>query len=144
MRVIAPFFLAVLACSCAGPRSSHISQHATDTSAASSISTPPTNSTAAVAGTWNCPDQRLLWELASDGHWKWWDLEEQSGHPAEPPAISGKWFIHDGILVLRVENGTSHIPAGLAFTYDVRSVAAQTMVLYEADRKEQITLRRAD
>ncbi len=97
---------------------------------------------AAMAGTWHCRERELVWELTADGHWKWWDLEEQSGRPSEPPAISGTWFIHEGILVLRVETGTSHIPPGIAYTFDIRSVAAQAIVLYEASTKEQITLKR--
>ena len=95
---------------------------------------------AAMAGTWHCPEWKLVWELTADGHWKWRNLEEQSGRPSEP--LSGTWFIHEGILVLRVESGTSHIPAGMAYTFDIKSVTAQVLMLYEPDRKNQITLKR--
>lgn len=135
MKFVALFLSAMLLSSCA-------THHTADQPATVAIPPSPTNSTAAMVGTWHCRERKLVWELTADGHWKWWDLEEQSGRPSEPPAIGGAWFIHEGILVLRVETGTSHIPAGIAYTFDIKSVAAQVLMLYEPGTKAQITLRR--
>src|SRR5437762_1151859 len=83
---------------CAAPGSPH-----TGASPASAVSESASNMAAVLTRTWHCRERTLLWELKSDGQWKWWEVQEPSGHPSEPAAISGTWFIHDGILVLRVQ-----------------------------------------
>jgi hypothetical protein len=99
-----------------------------------------------MAGTWlfHFPGDEtdLRIELAKDGHWKWWPPVE--GSPPAQPTQTGTWFVHQQVLVLRVETSESDkIPAGLAFTYEVRSVTAQAIVLYDIFMKQEFTLKRA-
>src|SRR6266403_1902403 len=95
--------LAVLGtCGCAERRASSPNQPRT---ANTPTSTPElaTNTAAAIAGTWHSREHSFLWDLANDGHWKWWDLREQSGRPTDPPMLAGTWFVRNGILFLRIE-----------------------------------------
>jgi hypothetical protein len=83
--------------------------------------------------------------LAQDGRWKWWDLNEQSGRPSEAPLLGGRWFVREGVLFLRIEDvkeRTGHINPDLAFTFDVRSVTPEAMVLYEIGEKVEMKFRR--
>src|SRR5262245_60048501 len=104
--------LAVLAiCGCAGQRVSYPSQP-----------TPACVVSAEefLAGTWQCGERGILLELGSNERWKWWDLHEQSGHTSDPPMLAGSWFVHKGLLYLRIEHTKEEperIGPGLAFTF---------------------------
>jgi hypothetical protein len=88
----------------------------------------------------------MLIELAPDGLWRWWNLEEQSGRPSELPFMSGKWFTREQALYLRIEQhreGGSHgfLP-GMAIVFDIKSVGSDTLLLQWFSEKEEITWRR--
>ena len=78
----------------------------------------------------------MLIQLEKNEHWKWWSTRESP--PPKPPSQEGRWFIHDGILVLRIEKTESDkLPEGLAFTFDVRKVSADRMTLYDLQMKKE-------
>jgi len=91
-----------------------------------------------IAGAWTASfgEDTMLIQLEKNQCWHWWPMEEAP--PPEPPTQEGKWFIHDGILVLRVEKSEScKLPPGLAFTFDVREVTADRLTLYNLQMEEE-------
>lgn len=116
------------------------------TAKASAPAPPPaTDATAAMVGTWHCREHGFLWDLADDGHWKWWDLSEQSGRPSDPPMLAGTWFVRNEILFLRIQETkepAERIGPGLAFTFDVKSVTADAMILHQMREQEDMKFRR--
>ena len=91
-----------------------------------------------VSGVWTTSfgDSKMLIRLDPDEHWSWWALQEAP--PPKPPTQQGRWFIHDEILVLRVETSEScKLPPGLAFTFDVRKVTADRLTLYDLQMEKE-------
>ena len=91
-----------------------------------------------ISGIWSASfgDSTMLIQLDKNEHWKWWAMREAP--PPKPPSQEGRWFIHDGILVLRLEKSESDkLPAGLAFTFDVRRVTADRLTLYNLQMEEE-------
>jgi hypothetical protein len=46
--------------------------------------------------------------------------------------MSGKWFVHEQVLYLRIEQpleGAGHVGPGMAFAMDVKSIGPNAMVL---------------
>src|SRR5258706_147408 len=126
--------LAVLGtCGCAERRASSPNQPRT----ANPPTSPrgfPTNPAPAIAGPWHSREHSFLGDLANAGHWKGWDLGEQSGRPTDPPMLAGTWFVRNGILFLRIEETKEppeRIGPGLAFTFDVKSVTPDALVLHQ-------------
>ena len=106
---------------------------------------PATDTTATMVGTWHSRESSTLLELAGDERWKWWDLREQSGRPSEPPMLAGSWFVRKGILFLRIEQTKEEperIGPGLAFTFDVKSVTQDEMVVHQMRDKDEMKFRR--
>jgi hypothetical protein len=98
----------------------------------------------AMMGTWRSRDPPTLVELGPGQRWKWWDLSAQSRLPSEPPDVAGSWFVRNGILFLRIEKTmeeAERIGPSLAFTYDVKSVTPEAMVLHQTGQ-EDMTFRR--
>jgi hypothetical protein len=116
------------------------------TASATAPAIEPANHTAAeMVGTWHSREGSILLELASEEHWKWWDLSEQSGRPSEPPMLAGSWFVRNGILFLRIEQTKEpqeRLGPGLAFTFDVRSVTPESMVLHQMRDEHEMKFRR--
>ncbi len=62
--------------------------------------------------------------LSADGRWRMWSSVSGSS-PSE-----GSWFVHERILVLRLEGeNKGHVPPGMAFTFDIRTVAPDKATL---------------
>ena len=105
-------------------------------------SLPKTNIVASLVGTWHWRDERQLIELSRDGRWRWWNLQEQSGRPSEAPLMSGKWFIHDGDMYLRIEQpaeGAGHgFGPGMAMVFEIRSQNAEALRLNRPGSEEYI------
>jgi len=108
---------------------------------------PPSDSDVpqAMAGTWHSRKDTILLDLASGGHWKWWDLREQSGRPSEPPALEGSWFVRKGVLFLVIEQTKQppeRIGPGLAFALNVKSVTSDAMILHRPSQTDDMKFRR--
>jgi hypothetical protein len=91
-----------------------------------------------ICGMWTASfgDSTMLIQLEKNEHWQWWAMREAP--PPKPPSQEGRWFIHDGIIVLRVEKTESDkLPAGLAFTFDVRNVSADRLTLYNLQMEKE-------
>jgi len=92
-----------------------------------------------LSGQWSASfwDNRMLIQLDRNEHWSWWDMKETP--PPELPTQEGRWFLHDDILVLRVEKSAScKLPPGFAFTFDVRSVTPSRMTFYDRQSEKEI------
>lgn len=76
--------------------------------------------------------------LESNGHWAWRSPFEVSH--ARPPTQSGRWFVFDGMLVLRVEkSAAAEIPPGIAYTYDLRRVLPDKIILFDRNMERETT-----
>ena|SRR6266404_9619291 len=86
-----------------------------------------------IVGTWtfSFPDGDPNMHVAfnANAHWNWWS--RTSPKLAESGALqTGKWFIHDGTLFCRIEESHFHdFPPGMAFSFDLKSVSADTALL---------------
>ena len=59
--------------------------------------------------------------------------------------LEGSWFVRNGILFLRIEHTKEEperIGPGLAFTFDVKSVTAQALVLHQMREEDDMKFRR--
>jgi len=136
---------------CLAPRSPETGQQATEAVATSPDPQLSANMAAVMAGmwlgAWHCQARNLRLTLAPDGRFEGSDWQVKDEDVSGFPKISarwfkGKWFNQDGTLVLRVETGSRDLSLGLELTFLVKSVSAQTMVLYDALTKEQLTFKR--
>ena len=142
---IAAVLWIVAICSCVGQGASQPRESA---STLQSTNSPPTSGSdvpLAMAGTWHSREDMILLELGRGGHWRWWDLHEQSGRPSEPPALEGSWFVRKGILFLVIEqtkDPPERIGPGLAFALSVNSVTSDAIILHHARETHDMKLRR--
>jgi len=92
-----------------------------------------TNTLSSLVGTWHWREGTMLVELSSDRHWRWWNLEQQSGRPSEPPFMNGKWFIHESDLYLRIDHhkdgGGHSFGPGMAIVFEVKAATTETLRL---------------
>ena len=106
---------------------------------------PSTTVVASIAGTWHWRDGKMLIELSAEGLWRLWNLEEQSGRPSEPPFMSGKWFVHDQALYLRIEHhaegGVHAFQPGMAIVFDINSVTPEVLHLNLLGTEKEVTWR---
>ena len=59
--------------------------------------------------------------------------------------LSGTWFVRNQILYLRIEHTRDEperIGPGLGFTFDVKSLTAQTLILHQMRDKADMPFRR--
>jgi len=87
-----------------------------------------------ISGTWTMMSgaETILIQLDKTEHWSWRGLQEAS------PTQEGRWFIHDNILVLRVEKSKSDkLPPGVAFTWDLRGVTTNRLTLYALHTEQE-------
>ena len=59
--------------------------------------------------------------------------------------LAGSWFVRKGILFLRIEQTKEEperIGPGLAFTFDVKSVTQDEMVVHQMRDKDEMKFRR--
>jgi hypothetical protein len=94
-----------------------------------------------MVGTWSWSyslyDTRMLVRLDANGQWAWRPSDVASN--SEAPTQSGRWFVHDSILVLRIEKSASDkLPAGLAFTSDLRKALPDRLILFDPQMKREI------
>jgi hypothetical protein len=94
-----------------------------------------------MVGTWTFPfpdgDPNIHVKLRANGHWDWWSHTS----PKFPPGAlqAGRWFIHDGTLFCRIEESRFRdFPPGMAFTFDLKSVSAETALLTWLDGKREV------
>lgn len=90
-------------------------------------------------GTWSFSlgESRMLVRLDGNGQWAWRSPDE--GANSEAPTQSGRWFVHDGILVLRIEKSASDkLPEGIAFTYDLRRVLPDRLIMFDRGMKREM------
>jgi len=100
--------------------------------------TTPSHHPGGLVGKWSCSigGGTMCVHLESNGHWAWRSSYEVSR--SGPATQSGRWFVFEGILVLRVEkSAAAEIPPGIAYTYDLRRVLPDKIILFErpADRE---------
>jgi len=94
-----------------------------------------------MAGTWDWQDEKTEIALYADGHWRWWKLKEQSGRLSEQPFMSGRWFVHEHDLYLRIDQhadaGIRGVATGMAMIFALKSVSLDTLGLnwLRADRE---------
>jgi hypothetical protein len=91
-----------------------------------------------ISGTWKASfgESTMLIQLDKNEHWEWWYMMDAP--PPKPPTQEGRWFIHDGILVLRVEKSAACvIPPGIALTFDVLRVTPDRLTLYNLQMAEE-------
>ena len=116
-------------------------RHDSVTRAQSHAAAATNNPAASLAGTWNWVDEKAEVELSADGHWRWWKLNEQRGRASEQPFMSGKWFVHEHELYLRIDQhtdaGIRGVATGMAIIFALKSVAPETLRLnwLRADRE---------
>ena len=81
-------------------------------------------------------------QIESDGHWSWRSAFEVAH--SRPPTQSGRWFVFDDVLVLRIERSAgAEIPPGIAFTYDLRRVLHDKIVLLDRSDERETTWARS-
>lgn len=94
-----------------------------------------------MAGTWDWQDEKTEIALYADGHWQWWKLKEQGGRLSEEPFMSGRRFVHEHDLYLRIDQhsqvGIRGVAPGIAMVFALKSVAPETLRLnwLRADRE---------
>lgn len=94
-----------------------------------------------MAGTWDWQDEKTEIALYADGHWQWWKLKEQGGRLSEEPFMSGRRFVHEHDLYLRIDQhsqvGIRGVAPGMAMVFALKSVAPETLRLnwLRADRE---------
>ena len=75
----------------------------------------------------------MLIKLSPDGIWRWWDLRGEGPQVSEPPLMSGKWFIREQVLYLRIlqhsEGGGHGFSPGMAMALDIKSLRQDALVL---------------
>lgn len=100
----------------------------------------PSHHPGGLVGTWSCPvgGETIQAHLQSSGHWEWRGSFEVSH--SRPPTQSGRWFVFDEILVLRVEkSAAAEIPPGIAYTYDLRRVLPDKIILFDLNEESEKT-----
>ena len=102
--------------------------------------------TKSLIGTWRWSpggpgsDDGLRIDLSTNGLWKAWPLQQDSLAPA---SLGGPWFVHDRILVLRVQGtNNGHLPPGTALTFNVETVTARLVKMSSLLEPDPITLER--
>jgi hypothetical protein len=131
-----PLNAILLAAALVGCSTRHDSATHSQTHAAPATTNPQTS----LAGTWHWVDEKAEVELSADGHWRWWKLKEQSGRASEQPFMSGRWFVHEHDLYLRIDQhadaGLRGVATGMAMIFALESVALDTLRLnwLRADR----------
>jgi hypothetical protein len=74
----------------------------------------------------NGPGDWAIVELLPDGNFKWLPAKQ---YYVLPP-VTGSWFIHDQIFVLRVkEDPGGHLPVGMALAFDIMAVTPQAATM---------------
>jgi hypothetical protein len=129
---------------CAGHHASTPSQSLAGSTPTTTAEPAATDHPVAMAGTWHCRENSIVIELAADGQWRWWE-SGQSRRPPEAPALTGSWFIRKAALYLRIEHTKEppeRIGPGLAFTFDVKSVTPEAMILHHMREEGDLTFRR--
>ena len=85
-----------------------------------------------VMGRWqfSIGEDKMVLQIADKAQWSWWDVDRVQ--PSESPPLSGKWFVHERILVLRVEKSESDkVFPGYALTFDLRRVAPERLTVFD-------------
>jgi len=84
-------------------------------------------------GTWQwCPQKEdtnvfVKVHLSGDRSWSW--LVEHNNPITRPDNQSGTWFVHNRVLVLRVQKTGLRLMEKMAYTFDIESVTAQRLIL---------------
>jgi hypothetical protein len=116
------------------------------TAASAPTNAPPSTNLTAFVGTWHGRDEQMLIELSRDGQWRWWNLQDQSGRPSEPPFMNGKWFIHEGDLYLRIdhhkEGGAHGFTPGMAMVFKPKTASEEAIHLRRPGAEEEIVWKR--
>jgi len=102
--------------------------------------TTPSHHPGGLVGTWSgsIGGGAMYVRLESNGHWSWRSSFEVSH--SRPPTQSGRWFVFDGVLVLRVEkSAAAEIPPGIAYTYDLRRVLPDKIILFDRNEETEKT-----
>jgi len=144
--IIICLLLAVMGCNPQNDSPAKSQLHETPLGLGHTNPLPQTNVIVSLAGTWHWRSDKMLIELSPNGGWRWWNLEEQSGRPSEPPFMSGKWFIHEQALYLRIqhhsEGGGHGFGPGMAMVFELKSVEPEALHFTWFSSTEEVTWKR--